>query len=59
MNYINVQWHDGSIETVDEFNSRREAVTNAHEYRMAYGIAARRIWVSSRSTKAWRERIEI
>ena len=54
MNYINWKY-DGRLETVDEFEKRRDAVKEAHEYRMAFGGLGE-IYISSRSTKEWRER---
>ena len=54
MNYINWKYN-GEIETVDEFETRREANAMSAEYRMAYGYEGE-VYVSSRSTKEWRER---
>ncbi len=53
MTYINWKYN-GNLETIDETETRREAIKLAHEYRMAYGGLGT-IYLSSRSTKEWRE----
>ena len=45
---------DGYLETVDEFESRREAMKMLIEYRIADPYA--HYYLSSRACKAWRER---
>jgi hypothetical protein len=51
MYYINAKTDHGT-ETIDEFESYKEAREMLAEYRMAYNMP---VWISSRSTKAWRE----
>ncbi len=54
MIYMNMKLEDGSIETIDEFDTRKEASVMAKEYRTS-GTDA---YISSRSTKDWREKQE-
>lgn len=55
MFYINYKdMYNGSTETVDEFENRREANEAVREYRVSDKFG--NYWVSTRSTKEWRER---
>lgn len=45
---------ENSLETVDEFETRKEARINLAEYRLADQYA--HFYMSSRACKAWRER---
>jgi len=51
--YINMKGNYG-IETVDEFETRKEATEMVKEYRL--GDRTNDYYLSSRSTKEWRER---
>ncbi len=53
MNYINWKYNN-EIETIDECKTRKEASTLRDEYIMAYGVGI--VYISQRSTKAWRDR---
>ena len=50
--YINMR-HDGEVETVDEFETRKEARKMCAEYNSCDRY--HEYYVSSRSTKDWRE----
>ena len=51
MIYIN--WKvAGKVETVDQFDTRKEAQEAIHEYKMAYGYQGE-AYLSSRCTKDW------
>lgn len=54
MAYINIK-EAGSVETLDEFETRKEALKMLKEYRIAssYYYSA---YISSRSTKEWSRR---
>lgn len=52
--YINGKYQGGETETYDEFHTRREARRMLAEYAMSYGPGFD-LWISTRSTKAWRE----
>ncbi len=54
MVYINIK-EAGSVETLDEFETRKEAVAMLREYRIAssYYCAA---YISSRCTKDWKNK---
>ena len=54
MYYINGKYQ-GQIETVDETESFKDAKYLVAEYRMAFG-SEWQLWISSRSTKEWREK---
>lgn len=54
MRYINTRYRGGPVETIDQFDTYREAAENAREYRMAFGPDFK-IWVSRRATRDWRE----
>ena len=43
---------DGYLETVDEFETRKEALAMLKEYRMSDPTA--RFYISTRACKAWR-----
>ena len=45
MTEIWAEWTNGEVECVDCAESESEAINLVSEYRMAYGQAARRIWV--------------
>lgn len=53
MVYINSKGSDG-IETIDQFNSLKEAKEMIKEYRLAFG-SNYFLYLSQRSTKEWRE----
>lgn len=55
MKYINIQTEHG-VETIDEFETNKEAVAMAIEYRLAYQGSGYSPYVSSRCTKEWREK---
>ncbi len=58
--YINVRMHQGHgywsnhTETIDECETRKEALYLVGEYRLA--MPDHRVWVSQRSTKDWRNK---
>ena len=56
MNYINMKAY-GTIETVDEFETRKEAREMLTEYRMAYGGGVH-LYLSQRATRDWRDHFE-
>lgn len=56
MYYINVKDSDGDVETIDEFETYKEAVAMAIEYRLVYQGSGMTPYMSQRSTKDWRER---
>jgi hypothetical protein len=49
--FINVRYADRSIETIDEFDNRKEALQALREYRLIYDD----VYTSSRCTNQWRE----
>jgi len=51
MHYINIKSSYG-IETIDEFETRKEAREMLIEYRMIYAI----VYISQRCTRDWSER---
>lgn len=51
--YINMKNRDGSRETVDEFDTLREAKEMLSEYRMAF--YGENLYLSARCCKNWRE----
>lgn len=51
LNYINMR-QDGAVETVDQFETYKEAREMLAEYRMAFNWVP--LWISSRSTAEWR-----
>lgn len=52
--YINAKYEDGTAETVDEFDTRGEAMQNLAEYKEAFhGI---QVYPSTRCTNEWRDR---
>jgi len=55
MTYINQRGPDG-VETVDEFSTYKEARAMIAEYRMAFPASSGELYLSSRSTRDWRER---
>ena len=54
MIYINSQYQN-EVETIDEFETRKEARKMLTEYQLTYGYDFK-LWMSSRSTKDWRDR---
>ena len=54
MTYINIKSTDNTIETVGEFETRKEAIDMIKEYRS--GDRFNYYYLSSRSTKEWREK---
>lgn len=55
MTYINVIWSNNDRETVDEFTTRKEARRAIKEYRLAYGNCYKRLYLSSRCCKSWKD----
>jgi len=54
MKYINFKLDSNSpIETIDQFETNKEARKMLKEYIIAYGCGS--IWLSTRATKEWRE----
>ena len=51
MKYINIKSVYG-VETIDEFETLKEARLMLKEYRMIYS----EVWISQRCTKDWNER---
>lgn len=56
MRYINIREGSGPVETIDEFEDVKEARRCLKEYRMSYQGTGYDCWLSSRSTKDWRQR---
>ena len=54
MFYINSKCDNGT-ETIDAFETRKEAETMLAEYRIAYRGTGTTLWLSQRATKEWRE----
>lgn len=52
--YINIK-EQGQVETIDEFETRKEAKEMIKEYRLVYNYGVLP-YLSSRCTKEWRER---
>ena len=50
MTYINMRTSEG-VETVDEFETWKEARAMIAEYRLAYGALGGALYLSSRSTR--------
>lgn len=50
--YINSRYQN-EVETIDEFETRKEAKKMLEEYQISYG-AGYELWLSSRATKEWR-----
>jgi len=53
MRYIQRKSYDGNLETVDEFESRKEAVNNLKEYRI-YDTSAF-YYISQKPCRDWQE----
>jgi len=51
MTYINMK-ESGAVETVDEFETRKEAREMLAEYRMAFGYCE--LYLSTRCTQDWK-----
>lgn len=51
--YINGRFENDSIETIDEFETYKEARDMLAEYRLSYG-SGWDLWLSQRSTNEWR-----
>ena len=45
----------GQLETIDEFETRKEARAMLREYRLAYSGTPCELYLSSRACKDWRE----
>ena len=54
MKYINYRYN-GVTETIDEFETYKEARAMILEYRLAYPIGSE-LWISQRCTNDWRDR---
>ena len=57
MYYINFKYRNSFTETIDECETRKEAIFMLSEYRFVSGDTDSEFWISTRSTKEWRERI--
>jgi len=57
MYYINFKYGNSFTETIDECTTRKEARYLLGEYTYGGGQPNCKYWISSRSTKDWRERI--
>ena len=55
MTYINIRTVPWGIETIDEFETHKEARENVKEYRLAYQGTGISPYLSQRSTKEWKE----
>jgi len=55
MLYINIKTSQHSTETIDQFETRKEAREMLREYRIAYKETGLNLYLSTRSTKQWRE----
>jgi len=53
MRYIQRKDYDGNLETVDEFESRKEAINNLKEYRI-YDTSAF-YYISQKPCRDWQE----
>jgi hypothetical protein len=51
--YINIK-NNGEVETVDEFETRKEAVLMVNEYQ--YSDLSNHYYLSQRSTNEWKEK---
>lgn len=56
MIYINGRYKHYPVETVDQADSHKEAKDLLYEYAIAYQGQHWRLWLSQKSTKAWKER---
>lgn len=52
--YINGKYQ-GETETIDEFETRKEARRMIAEYRLAYQGSGFELWLSRRPCNAWRD----
>jgi len=52
MTYINGKYLGGDTETVDQFETYKEAMLMIKEYNLCY--LGYDLWLSNRSTKEWR-----
>ena len=59
MYYINFKYRNSFTETIDECETRKEARFLLGEYTSGSGNPDSKYWISTRSTKEWRERIWI
>lgn len=53
MTYINIKWSNGDTETLDMFETRKEAKAMLLQYRLTAGQA--NAYLSTRATAEWRE----
>ena len=53
MTYINIKWANGDVETIDMFETRKEAKAMLKEYRMTAG--QENAYLSNRATAEWRQ----
>lgn len=51
MTEIWAKWKNGSVECVDTASSESEAIYLVGEYRMAYGDAAKNVWMQEGKNK--------
>jgi len=54
MTYINGKYQNHDTETIDQFETYREAREMLREYRVAFGYEYS-LWLSQRSTREWRK----
>jgi predicted kinase len=56
MTYHNMRTPNGAIETIDAFETRKEAKETLADARMAYRHTGYVIYLSQRPTKEWRSK---
>ena len=54
MTYIIGKFENAPVETIDAFDTHREALKMLTEYQLSFGRGWS-LWVSTRPTKDWRE----
>lgn len=52
--YINIK-QDGEVETVDEFDTRKDAREALDHYQSAFKGSCGTVYISTRCTREWRE----
>ena len=57
MYYINFKYGNLDTETIDEYTTRKEAREMLTEYTYGGGQPNCKYWISTRSTKEWREEV--
>lgn len=51
--FINIRSDTYGVETIDEFDTRQEAVAMLKEYRLVYRDTGMPVWISQRPDKTW------